>query len=88
MIPPARMSPILPHELITFIFNFIYYFFSSLSFSLFPFLSVYLLLSRTAREAFRHGLYYVLFVLTFVLTMYSVLSYIHLHTPLIHTSGG
>jgi hypothetical protein len=37
----------------------------------FPFsFFVYVLLSRTAWEAFRHGFYFILFVLTFVLAMY------------------
>ena len=32
---------------------------------------------RTAREAFWHGLWFILFVLTLLLTIYSVLSYFH-----------
>ena len=84
--PPARMSPFLPSRT-HHVYFYLLFFRSSLSL-FFSFWSVYVLLSRTAREAFRHGLYYVLFVLAFVLTRYSVLSYIHLHTPLIHTSGG
>jgi hypothetical protein len=52
------------------------------SLSLSFFLSFFLLFCmyfpvRTAREAFWHGLWFILFVLTLLLTIYSVLSYFH-----------
>ena len=59
-----------PHELTLFYFILFFGFYVLIYLYGRSSFFVYILLSRTAWEAFRHGFYFILFVLTFVLTMY------------------